>query len=252
MGDEHVLGHAAVEAEAAAEGADLRLVLAVVLGREPAGAAAPAAPRAVDGHRLALLEALDAGAERLDPARVLVAEGEGEVEVHRPLRPLHQVQVRVACPGATDLDQDLPRPRLGNRDLTHLGRRLPGGQLVGLHLVPPSECGSLQDEAKLRGGDQAACAIDRVDVDGYRIDAAADEELGVLGMDRGGLAADRCAEAELAGAAYEQFDVLGHGGVALVEDLGHQLGVAIGAEDELGQVVGADRDSGDAELRVAR
>ena len=42
-----------------------------------------------------------------------------------------------------------------------------------------------------------------------------------------------------------------HRGVALVEDLGEQLRVAVGAEHELGQVVGADRDAGDAELRVA-
>ena len=133
VGDEHVLGHAAVEPEAAAEGADLGLALAVVLRREAAGAAAAAAPGPVDGDRLADLQPLDPGAERLDPAGVLVAEREGQVEGHRPLRPLHQVQVGVAGAGAGDLDQDLAGAGLGNRDLAHLRRRLPGGQLVGLH-----------------------------------------------------------------------------------------------------------------------
>ncbi len=41
-----------------------------------------------------------------------------------------------------------------------------------------------------------------------------------------------------------------HGGVALVEELGEDLGVAIDAEHQLGQVVAADRHAGDAELGV--
>ena len=133
MWDQQVLGHAAVEAEPAAEGADLRLPLAVVLRRGAAGPAAPAAPGPVDRNRLALLEALDSGAERLDPSGVLVPEGEGKVEIHLPLRPLHQVKVRMTGAGAADLDQHLSRAGLGHLDVPKLRRLLPLRQLVGLH-----------------------------------------------------------------------------------------------------------------------
>jgi hypothetical protein len=52
-----------------------------------------------------------------------MAEREGKFE---PLgrRSLHYMKVRVAGACAPDLYQDLPRPRLGNRYFTQLGRLL--------------------------------------------------------------------------------------------------------------------------------
>ena len=43
----------------------------------------------------------------------------------------------MARSGATDLDQDLSGPRLGDVDVPQLGRLLPLDQLVGLHRSPP-------------------------------------------------------------------------------------------------------------------
>ena len=72
--------HAAVEPEAAAFAAELGPVLAVVLHALQAASAPSATPGAVDRDRCAGVETGDAGADRLDPARVLVAEGERRVE----------------------------------------------------------------------------------------------------------------------------------------------------------------------------
>jgi hypothetical protein len=82
----------------------LGLVLTVVLHRELAGVAAPAAPRPIDSDGIAFLESHDALAKRGDPARVLMAKGEERLESEVLL---HDMQIRVAYAGATDLDQHL-------------------------------------------------------------------------------------------------------------------------------------------------
>ena len=78
----------------------------------------------------------------------------------------------------------------------------------------------------------------------------AHEQLGVLGVHRGRLAADRGLQAELAGPR----DQLLRGtsvtaGSRSSKTSATQLGVAVGAEQQLGEVVRADRDAGDAERR---
>jgi hypothetical protein len=79
-GDEHILGHPAVETEAASKAADLGPVLAVVLHRELASMAATAPPRAVDGHSVALLETRDSFSESGHPSGILMTECEGRSE----------------------------------------------------------------------------------------------------------------------------------------------------------------------------
>ena len=77
-GDEHELGHAAVETEATSVGAHLHLAEAVILLWDAARRAASAAPRSVDRDGLADLESADPYAQALHPAGVLVAKGEGQ------------------------------------------------------------------------------------------------------------------------------------------------------------------------------
>ena len=133
VGDQHVLRHAAVAAEAAARGAQLRRPLAQGLEGQAAGTAAAASPRAVDGDRLTDLEALDARSDGLDPAGVLVAERERQLVGQEPRRPLHHVQVGVTGSRAADLDEHLARSRLRHLDVPQLGRLLPLDELVRLH-----------------------------------------------------------------------------------------------------------------------
>ena len=71
------------------------------------------------------------------------------------------------------------------------------------------------------------------------------------GIDRGRLSADRRLQSRAPGPAEQFDDVLGDAGITLVEDLGDQLGVAVGTQQELGEIVGADRDAGDSEIGVA-
>ena len=107
----------------------------------------------------------------------------------------------------------------------------------------------VEQQPPLGRGDQPARPVDGVDVDRDRVDAGAHEQLGVLGVHRRRLAADRGLQAERPRPRDQLPQVVGDGGVALVEHLGEQLGVAVGAEQQLGQVVRADRDAGDAERR---
>ena len=94
----------------------------------------PAAPRAVDGDRPPLVESGDAGADGLDPAGVLVAEGERRLPGHRAGRELVQhVQVGMADPGAAHPQEHLAGSRLGTVDLPELGVLLPAGQLQSTH-----------------------------------------------------------------------------------------------------------------------
>ena len=131
---EHQRRHAAVEPESAARRAQFGLVDAVVLQALAAPDAVPATPRPVHGDGLADLEAGDPGAERLDPAGVLVAERERRVVGHQAGRELvEQVEVGVAHPGPADPHDDLAGTRLRLRDLTELGVVLPVGQLQGTH-----------------------------------------------------------------------------------------------------------------------
>ena len=107
--NQHVLRHSAVETESAAEAIHLGPVLAIVLHRQLAGVAATAAPRAVDGHRIAFFETRDTFSERGHPAGVFMTESEGRREAQVFF---HHVQIRVAHAGTADLDQHLPGTRL--------------------------------------------------------------------------------------------------------------------------------------------
>ena len=147
VGDEHVLGHAAVAAEAAAGRAELRRALAQGLQPGPARAAAPAAPRPVDRDGLADLPALHARAERLDPAGVLVPERERQLVGQKARGPLHHVQVGVARTRPADLHEHLARPRLRHRHVPQDGRLLPLDELEGLHQPRPARPGQKSSEA---------------------------------------------------------------------------------------------------------
>ena len=76
------------------------------------------------------LEPGHAGAELLDPAGRLVAEGERPWRRHRPV---HHVQVGVAQARATHPHQHLAGSGLGPWDLAELGGLLAGDDLVGSH-----------------------------------------------------------------------------------------------------------------------
>ena len=108
--DEQVVGHAAVWPPARLL-LSLPGVLAVVLPPDAAVHAQPAAPRAVDDHRVALREPGRAWPQLLDPARVLMAEREAGRGRPRLRGRLQDMQVGVAGAGAPDLDQDLRRAR---------------------------------------------------------------------------------------------------------------------------------------------
>ena len=123
-GHDHVLREPAVAAEPGA--ARRPPAVAQVLGPDAAGAAAPASPRPVDEDRLAELEAVGSRAERGDGAGDLVAERERELVRQRAGAPVHQVQVRMAEPGAGDAHEHLTRTGFRLRHLDELGRLLPG------------------------------------------------------------------------------------------------------------------------------
>ena len=92
--NDHVVGHAAISSQAA--GLVLRRVLAVVFHSYPAVCANAAAPGAIDDHCIPDGEPARARPQLLDPARVLMAEGEGELELLRGRRRLQHMKVRVA------------------------------------------------------------------------------------------------------------------------------------------------------------
>ncbi len=136
VGHDHVLGHAAIGAEAAARGAELGLVHAVVLEPLHAAVARAAAPRAVHGHRVADLNPRRARPECIDPARVLVSERErGTPGQQSALEVVHQVEIRVAGAGATDADAHLAGARLGVVDVDELRSVLPVDQSQRAHGV---------------------------------------------------------------------------------------------------------------------
>ena len=101
-----------------------------------------------------------------------------------------------------------------------------------------------EDDAPLGGADQRPRPIDGIDVDRDRVDPGTDQQLRVLGMDGGRLTADRRLEAELARSRDQPPHVLGDRLVALIEDLGDDLGVAVGAEHQLSRFGVAPCSSG--------
>ena len=130
--DEQIFGHAAVGAAEPAR-AGLPRRLAVVLHALAAVHAQAATPGAVDDDGITGRETRCAGPHRLDPAGVLVPEGERQRERPCPGGQFEQMQIRVAGTGAADLDQHLPRPRFGHRHVPELARLLPFDELEGLH-----------------------------------------------------------------------------------------------------------------------
>ena len=133
----------------------------------------------------------------------------------------------------------------------HLGGRhhALAAATMDAHLEHPLrlDARGVQQHALLGGGDEPAGALDGVDADRDRVDAGAHEQLGVLGVHRGSLAADRGAQPEPARAGDQLAQVGGDRRIALVEGLGQHLVVTVCAEQQLREVVGADRDAGDAE-----
>ena len=69
-----------------------------------------------NGYGIALLEVLDAGAERCDSARHLVPWHDRYVRLYRPM-PIGRVQVRVANAARYDLHQQFPQTGIGNRNV---------------------------------------------------------------------------------------------------------------------------------------
>ncbi len=80
----------------------------------------------------------------------------------------------------------------------------------------------------------------------HRVDAELDQVLRDLEVVRGRLAADAGVAAVALGALDRLLEEGEHAGVALVEVEGHHLAVAVDAERELGEVVGADREAVEA------
>ena len=96
---------------------NVRLAYAVVLEALHTAVARATAPRAVDRHGRSHLDAADARSERVDPACVLVAEGERRAPGQQPLvEVVHQVEVGVAGTGTADAHAHFARPRLGIGD----------------------------------------------------------------------------------------------------------------------------------------
>src|SRR6202043_3184581 len=104
-------------------------VLAIILHAHPAVLAVSAAPGAVHDHGISGRESRGTGAQLLDPARVLMTEGERDHDWPFWCRPAHQVEVGVTGTRAPDFHKDLPWPGLRHRHIAKLGRRLPGDKL---------------------------------------------------------------------------------------------------------------------------
>ena len=116
--DEDVVGEAAVAGEARE-----LVALAVHVLPAPARDAEPAAVRRVDEHRVADLRRRHVVADRVHPARVLVAEHDRRLQARRLHQPIDRVQVGRADPGAADADDHVARAlRLRIRPLDELER----------------------------------------------------------------------------------------------------------------------------------
>ena len=138
-GGAQVLGHAAVVARQAREEG----VLALHVAAAPARQAQPAGGLRVQDHRVADRDVGDAVADRVHPARVLVADHVGQRRVHR-LGPVavDDVQVGAAHAGATDLHDDVERTlERGLRDVVDLGILVVRVYPDGLHRGTSSTSG---------------------------------------------------------------------------------------------------------------
>src|SRR5262249_4486391 len=131
--NEQVGSHAAVvAAEPAAAGGTVG-ALAIILHAHPAVLAVSAAPGAVNNHGVSGREPCGAGPKLLDPAGVLMAEGEGKLDRPLGLGPLQQVGVGMTGARAANFHKNLPWPGLGYRHLAKLGWLLPGDKLECSH-----------------------------------------------------------------------------------------------------------------------
>ena len=135
IGDEHVVGHPTVQAEAASC-ADRRCVrrLAVVLHSYATAQTGAAAPRTVDSDWLTLFDRRHARPDRMDPPGILVTQSERQRKRNRVAFAVHHVEVRVAGPCRTDLDHDLSGSRRRLIYLDKLGFLVPRADLKCAHL----------------------------------------------------------------------------------------------------------------------
>ena len=164
---EHVLGLAAVGAEAAAE----RAVVAVERGDAvgvlaPATGGAPAAsPGAEDRDGLADRDGVDARADRVDVSGVLMAEDEGHVPGQHALHavPIDRDVVLLVGDGRDDRDLHLRVRRLVLQHVdqfTHAhGRECTRRSVVAQPIVGPLE---QEDVGLLAGLEDAELGVDRI------------------------------------------------------------------------------------------
>ncbi|MFN7969134.1 MAG: hypothetical protein U0P47_07350 [Acidimicrobiales bacterium] len=153
IANKHELRHAAVVPEPGGHRGELVLVLAVVLHPLDAAMASPAPRRAVDRNGLAELEPDDSGPDGLDPAGVLVAQGERRLERNHPrLEVVDQVQVRVAHPRTGDTHENLSGGGVGLLDVPDLRVVLPFGELHCVHGGPPPRRGLAHHSSTFRAG----------------------------------------------------------------------------------------------------
>jgi hypothetical protein len=125
-----IVGVAAVGVDAG-EGAGL--AVHVVAGA--AGPAQPAGDQRMHDHLVTLPDVGDRGADRLDPAGVLVADGVRQLDLRLlgPL-PFQDVQVGATHTGAADLDHHIERSGRGRcRYLLHLEVLVVADDLDGSH-----------------------------------------------------------------------------------------------------------------------
>ena len=136
IGDEHVLGLPAVDAETAAERRSVAVKWVVAVGVLTAitcGAMA-AAPRTKDGHGCSDQKSCDALADLVHVTGRLMAKRERRApREHAVAKVMHEVQVGVAQAGAGHLDDHLAGPGFGDVDLDELGLGVPREQLDSLH-----------------------------------------------------------------------------------------------------------------------
>ncbi len=127
--DEHVLGEAAV----ARQTGEL-VPLAVDVLPAAARHAQAAGVGGVDEHGISLRDGRHAGADRMHPAGVLVAEDHGRLEACRLHEPVDGMQVGRADSGAADLDDDVAYALwLGHRPLDELEGLVVLGEQCRLH-----------------------------------------------------------------------------------------------------------------------
>ena len=151
VANQHVGRHPTVLSQARRHGGEFGLTLAVVLHPLYTTVATAAAGGSVEGDRLPDLEPGDPCSECFDPAGVLVAQRERRFEGnHSCFEVVDQVEVGMAHPGATHLQQDLAGARIWLGHITDFRIVLPLGELncihgwlprVGFDLTPDNHVG---------------------------------------------------------------------------------------------------------------